>query len=37
MYSAIIFSVESERLRLIRSESNDMLKKKSMKLLFSVF
>jgi hypothetical protein len=27
MYSAIIFSVESERLRLIRSESNDMLKK----------
>jgi hypothetical protein len=26
MYSAIIFSVESERLRLIRSESNDMLK-----------
>jgi hypothetical protein len=27
MYSAIIFSVEPERLRLIRSESNDMLKK----------
>jgi hypothetical protein len=26
-YSAMIFSVESERLRLMRSESNDMIKK----------